>query len=127
MEKEGSMVKRVLAFLFMAVLALWFVKSDSYKTVITLVDYVKQDFLKAVRAGTEEAAAIGGIEEDFTSGLWKRTDMIDFSGQMAIRISISPTADTLWTAPQKPPLITKLNRPLPCGIFWKKTACICCM
>ena len=83
MEKEGSMVKRVLAFLFMAVLALWFVKSDSYKTVITLVDYVKQEFLKPVRTGTEDAAAIGGIEEDFTSGLWKRTDMIDFSGQMA--------------------------------------------
>ena len=75
MEKEGSIVKRLLAFLFIAVLAVWFVKSDSYKTVITLVNYLKQDYLRQNQVETEDVS-IGDIEADFTSGLWKRKRII---------------------------------------------------
>ena len=87
MEKGGSIVKRLLAFLFIAVLAVWFVKSDSYKTVITLVNYLKQDYLRQNQVETDDVS-IGDIEADFTSGLWKRKRMIDFSGFMAKQLHI---------------------------------------
>ena len=83
MEKERSIVKRLLAFLFIAVLAVWFVKSDAYITALSMVDYLKQDYLKQVSGGAENAVSFDSIEEDFTSGLWKRNNMIDFSGYMA--------------------------------------------
>lgn len=86
MEKERSAVKRLLAFLFIAVLSLWFVKSDSYKTLITLVDYLKQDYLKQVRTAVVDDKSISEIEDDFSAGLWKRNRMIDFSGYMAKQI-----------------------------------------
>ena len=78
MEKEGSIVKRLLAVFFIAVLAAWFIKSGAYKTAIRLADCLKPD-----DAGTGAAAQIREAEEDFTTGLWRRYDMIDFSGYMA--------------------------------------------
>lgn len=78
METKGSMVKRLLAVLFVLVLAVFFVKSEAYRQVTTLFELLKQ-----VHPSNENTATIGGIEEDFTSNLWKRTDMIDFTGLMA--------------------------------------------
>lgn len=83
MEKERSIVKRLLAFVFTILLAVWFVKSDAYKAGISLMDRLKQEFLKQENAGTEDALSIGEIEEEFTTGLWKRKDMINLTGSMA--------------------------------------------
>ena len=83
MERQGSIVRRLLAFLFAAVLAVWFVKSDAYKAAISLVDCLKQSVLRQVPADPEAAVTVGGVEEAFTSGLWKRKDMINLTGTMA--------------------------------------------
>ena len=77
METEGNIVKRLLAILFVLILAVFFVKSEAYRQITPLFEFLKQ-----VNPSNENAATIGGIEEDFTSALWKRTDMIDFSGLM---------------------------------------------
>ena len=60
------------------ILAVFFVKTEAYKHFGMLFDSLKQ----AV-PGNENAPTIGEIEENFTSGLWKRTDMIDLTGSMA--------------------------------------------
>lgn len=83
MEKESSIVKRLLAISFVILLVVGFVKSGSYKTVESLFDFLKQDNYKA-----EGAITVGGIETDFNSTLWKKKDLVDFNGFMAKQINM---------------------------------------
>ncbi len=83
MEKEGSLVKRLLAILFILMLAVFFIKTEAYKQVAVLFDYIKRAAFQS-----ENAQTIHEIEESFTSNLWKRTDMIDLTGFIAKTLHI---------------------------------------
>lgn len=81
MEKESSVIKRMVAIVFIVVLSIGFIKSGSYKTVESLFDYLKQDDKNA-----EGAVSMSGIETNYNAGLWKQKDLIDYNGFMAKQI-----------------------------------------
>ena len=83
MGKERSVVKGVLAVIFIVLLAAGFIKSGSYQAAGSLFEYLKQ---KA--AGSEGAKTVGGIEADFNTGLWMKKELIDLNGYLAKQINM---------------------------------------
>ena len=90
MQKEKSIVKPLLAVVFLLILAAFFVKTEAWKQFGPLVETLKRDVPQDQSVAqtdpvpqTDPAPTLGEIEENFTSNLWKRTDMIDLTGAMA--------------------------------------------
>ena len=98
MPKEKSIVKWLLAAVFCLILAVFFVKTEAWKQFTPLLESLKQAVPQSNSAAqtdpasppgetadaqTDPAPTFAEIEENFTSNLWKRTDMIDLTGAMA--------------------------------------------
>lgn len=82
--ERKSIVKPLLAAAFLLVLAVFFVKTEAWKQFGPLFETLKRAVPQSNSAAqTEKAPTFAQIEENFTSNLWKRTDMIDLTGVMA--------------------------------------------
>ena len=90
MQKEKSIVKPLLAAVFLLILAVFFVKTEAWKQFGPLVETLKRAIPQDQSVAqtdpvpqSDSAPTLGEVEESFTSNLWKRTDMIDLTGAMA--------------------------------------------
>lgn len=72
-----SVVKKILAVGFVAMLVLGFVKNGSYTYIERLEDYLQQDF---EQPGTMEMSS---VESEYASNMWKQRTLVDINGMMA--------------------------------------------
>ncbi|MGM9669537.1 MAG: hypothetical protein ACI3VZ_07265 [Faecousia sp.] len=79
----NSLTKKIVAILFTVFLLLGFIRNGSYITMNSFANYLKQqDF----HAG--DAISVSGIENDFTSSIWKHKELINLNGLMANKLNM---------------------------------------
>lgn len=76
-KEKGSKKNRILAVIFISVLFFGFLKNGSYVTIETLFTYLSQD------SYTDESLSISEIENEYSSTLYHKKDLINLNGAMA--------------------------------------------
>lgn len=77
MEKANSIPKRILAIIFVVIIAIGFVRSNSYARIERLFVYLGQ------KADTPDAISVNTIEGEFSSTLYNRKELINLNGTLA--------------------------------------------
>lgn len=77
MVKQNSIIKRTFSMIFVLILLIGFIRSNSYAKIQRLFDYLGQD--KKV----EEPLTVDAIENEFVSTLYMKKDLINLNGSMA--------------------------------------------
>ena len=77
MEKANSIPKRILAIIFVVIIAIGFVRSNSYARIERLFVYLGQ------KADTPDAISVNTIEGELSSTLYNRKELINLNGTIA--------------------------------------------
>lgn len=77
MVKKNSIIKRTFSMIFVLILLIGFIRSNSYAKIQRLFDYLGQD------KTTEEPLTVDAIENEFVSTLYMKKDLINLNGSMA--------------------------------------------
>ena len=76
-------ILKIIAFLFVLIIFLGFIKNDTYNAVDSYAKYLGQGDSKA-----EGALSKAGVELSYTSSIWKKRELIDINGFMAARLNM---------------------------------------
>jgi hypothetical protein len=82
MTRDKYFVKKIVAVVFLAVLAFSFLKSGSWQAVATFVAYLQQS-----ASGGEGPLTLDVIETSFAGDVWKHNELINLNGYLANKLN----------------------------------------
>ena len=82
MAKHNSIIKRTFSMIFVLILMIESIRSNSYAVIQRLFDYLGQDKI------VEEPLSIDAIDDEFVSTLYLKKDLINLNGLMARRLGM---------------------------------------
>ena len=82
MADQNSNIKRVFAMCFVLIMAIGFVRSDSYAMIRRLSDYLGQEDL------TDSLLTLDTVDDELVSSMYMKRELIDLNGYMAKKLGM---------------------------------------
>lgn len=83
MTNENSIIKKIMALIFVVVIFAGFVRSNSYGTLESISEYLGQNDFTG-----EESISVSSLESDFSDGVYNKKSLINLNGLMAKILSM---------------------------------------